>query len=114
MKKQQLVSSYNEESDIFVGKIDGRNGFYRDYNISDEVFLTVGKDNLPSSIFISNASKALNVSKNLLGNPNLKMAIKCDSIFLHLKLFIDNFKIISIKCRNTYGIPKIDFMLDSN
>ncbi|MBQ6100020.1 MAG: hypothetical protein IJL02_09220 [Methanobrevibacter sp.] len=114
MEKQILISSYDEENDTFMGKIDGRNGYCADYGISDGVFLSVDKDNMPASVFISNASKVFDISKQILENANVKIDIDCDSICLYFTMFIENSEICSIRCKNSYGIPNINFEMDSN
>ena len=111
MKKQQLISSYNRKNDILVGKISGRNGFYADYSISDEIYLAIGNDKLPSSIFVNNASQVLNISKQLLYEANIKIRICCNGFLLKMNLFINDFKIKSVIRKNIYGIPKIDLLI---
>ena len=68
MKKERLISSYDEVNDTFVGKIDGKMGYCADYSISEGIFLSIDKDNLPSSVLVDNASEVLNVSKQILEN----------------------------------------------
>ena len=114
MKKQRLISSYDEVNDTFVGKIDGRNGYSADYSISEGIFLSIDKDNIPTSVLVDNASKVFDISKKVLENSNVKIGIDCDSICLYFTMFIENLKICSIKCRNKYGIPELSFEMDSN
>lgn len=114
MKKQRLISSYDEINDTFVGKIDGRNGYCADFNISDGVFLSIDKNNIPTSVLVDGASEVFNISKQLLKNSNVKIGIDCDNICLYFTMFIENFKICSIKCKNDFGIPHINFEMDSN
>lgn len=114
MEKQRLISSYDEVNDTFVGKIDGKNGYCADYDISDGIFLGIDKDNIPTSVLVNNASEVFDISKQLLENSNVKIDIGCDTICLYFTMFIENLKICSIKCRNSYGIPKINFEIDSN
>lgn len=114
MKKQKLISSYDEENDTLACKIDGRKGYCADYNISDGVFLGIDKNNIPTSVLVNNASEVFDVSKQTLENSNVKIGIDCDSICLYFTMFIENLKICSIKCRNSYGIPNINFEIDSN
>ncbi|WP_298500586.1 hypothetical protein [uncultured Methanobrevibacter sp.] len=114
MEKQRLISSYDEVNDTFVGKIDGRDGYCADYGISDGVFLSIDKDNIPTSVFVNNASKVFDISKKLLENSNVKIDIDCDSICLYFTMFIENLKICSIRCKNSYGIPNINVEMDSN
>ena len=112
--KKRLISSYDEITDTFVGKVDGENGFFADYYISNGVFLGVGKNNFPNSVFVNNASEVLNTSKQTLENSNVKISIDCDAICLYFSMFIEGLKICSIRCRNRYGIPDISFEIDSN
>lgn len=112
--KKRLISSYDELNDTFVCKVDGENGFCADYGISDGVFLGIGKNNFPNSVFVNNASEVLNTSKQILENSNVKISIDCDAVCLYLSMFIEGLKICSIRCRNSYGIPNISFEIDSN
>ena len=36
--EKRLISSYDEESDTFVGKVVGEHGYVADYGISDDIF----------------------------------------------------------------------------
>ena len=112
--KKRLISSYDEVNDTFVGKVDGENGFLSDYGISDGVFLGIDKNNLPNSVYVNNASEVLDTPKQVLENSNVKINITCDRICLCFSMFIEDLKICSIKCRNSYGIPDINFEIDSN
>lgn len=112
--KNRLISSYDEINDTFVGKIDGKRGYSADYNISDGVFLTIDKNNCPSSVYVSDASKVFNTSKKNLENANVKISIDCDEMFLYFSLFIDNLKIFSSKSRNVFRLPELNFILDTN
>lgn len=114
MKKERLISSYDEVNDTFVGKIDGKMGYCADYGISEGIFLSIDKDNLPSSVLVDNASEVLNVSKQILENSNVQIGIDCDGICLIFTMFIENLKICSVKCKNEFGIPDIKFEIDSN
>ncbi|WP_405268715.1 hypothetical protein [Methanobrevibacter sp.] len=112
--KKRLISSYDEVSDTFVGKVDGENGFCADYDISNGVFLGIDDDHFPNSVFVGNASEVLNTSKQTLEHSNVKISIDCDSICLYFNMFIEDLKVCSIRCRNSYGIPNISFEMDSN
>lgn len=114
MEKQRLISSYDEENDTFVGKVDGRDGYCADYSISDGVFLSIDQDNMPASVFVDNASKVFNIPKQILENSNVKIGIDCDNICLYFTMFIENLKICSIRCKNNYGLPNMKFEMDSN
>ena len=112
--KKRLISSYDEINDIFVGKVDGENGFYADFDISDGIFLGINKDNCPNSIYVSDASRVLNVSKQTLENSDVKITVSCDSTCLYFSMFIGNLHICSYRCKNIFKIPFIDFEMDSN
>ena len=114
MEKETLISSYDEINDIFVGKIDGRNGYCANYGISDGIFLAIDKDNMPTSVLVDNASEVFNVSKKFLENPNVKIGIDCDNICLYFTISIEDLKVCSIKRKNDFGIPKVSFVMDSN
>lgn len=114
MKTERLISSYDEINDTFVGKIDGMNRYCADYSISEGIFLAIDKDNVPCSVFVVNASDVFNVSKSMMENANVKIAIDCDSIFLSFIVFIEDLKICSIVSENRYGIPKLNFLMDAN
>ena len=112
--KKRLISSYDEVNDTFVGKVDGGHGFCADYDISNGVFLGIDKNNFPNTVYVNNASEVLNTSKGILEQSNVKIDINCDSICLYFNMFIEELKICSIKCKNSYGIPEINFEIDSN
>lgn len=114
MKTKRLISSYDEINDTFVGKIDGKNRYCADYSISEGIFLAIDGNKVPYSVFVDRASDVLNVSKAVLENSNVKIAIDCDSIFLSFSMFIEDLKICSIKSKNRCGIPKLNFLMDSN
>lgn len=114
MEKERLISSYDEVNDTFVGKIDGKNGYWADYSISDGIFLSIDKDNLPASVLVDNASEVFNVSKQILENSNVRIGIDCDSICLIFTMFIENLKICTVRCKNKFGIPDVSFEMDSN
>lgn len=97
--KKRLISSYDEINDIFVGKVDGKNGFYADFDILDGIFLGINKDNCPNSIYVSDASRVLNVSKQTLENSNVKITVSCDSICLYFSMFIGNLYICSYRLK---------------
>lgn len=113
MMKKRLISSYDEINDTFVGKVDGENGICADYDISNGVFLGIDKDNVPNSIYVNNASEVLNTSKQILEDSNVKINIDCDTLCLYFNMFIDGLKICSIRCANHFGIPTLNFEIDS-
>ncbi len=114
MEKQRLISSYDELNDTFVGKIDGGNGYVADYGIGEGIFLGIDDSNLPTSVFISNASEVLNTSKSILESADVKMGINCDDDSLAFRLCIEDSLIFSIKCKNSFGIPNLDYLMDCN
>ncbi|MDO5831847.1 hypothetical protein [Methanobrevibacter sp.] len=112
--KKRLISSYDEVNDTFVGKVDGGHGFCADYGISDGVFLAIDENNFPTSVYVNNASEVLNIPKQILENSNVRISIICDAIFLNFNMCIEGLKICSIRCKNHYGIPSLNFEIDSN
>ena len=114
MEVKRLISSYDEINDTFVGKIDGKNRYCADYSISDGIFLSIDKNHIPYSIFIDGASNVFNISKSMLENSDIKISIGCDSLFVCFNMFIEDLKICSIKSENRYGIPKLNYLMDSN
>ena len=112
--KKRLISSYDEVNDTFVGKVDGGHGFCADYSISDGVFLAIDENNFPTSVYVNNASEVLNIPKQILENSNVRISIICDAIFLNFNMCIEGLKICSIRCKNHYGIPSLNFEIDSN
>ncbi len=114
MKNKTLISSYDEINDTFACKIDGKNGYFADFDICDGVFLSVDKNMCPTSVFVSDASKVFNTPKRVLENPNVKIAIDCDEMFLNFDLFINNSKIFSSKTENDFRIPALNFLIDAN
>lgn len=114
MKTKRLISSYDEENDTFVGKIDGKNGYYADYGISDGVYLGIDNKNCPSSIYVDNASEVFNIPKEVLENSNVKIILDCDEISLFFNFFIEGEKIFSTQSENRFGIPSLNFLMDTN
>ena len=112
--KKRLISSYDEESDTFVGKVEGEKGYCADYGISEGIYLGVNNSHLPASIIIPNASKVFNTSKTILESADVKIGIVCDEACLTFSMCVEDLKIFSAKCRNNFGIPKIDYLMDSN
>ncbi len=114
MEKKTLISSYDEVNDTFVGKVNGESGFCADYCISDGIYLGIDENNIPNSVYVDGASRVLNISKQILENSNVEINIECDSICLIFQMFIEGLNICSIKCENIYGIPAINYSIDSN
>ena len=112
--EKRLISSYDEKNDTFVGKIDGEYGYCADYGISEGIYLGINNFNIPTLLFVPNASEVLNISKETLESANVRININCDDVCLNVVLFIENSKICSIKCRNKFGIPNLNYLLDCN
>ena len=110
---KKLISSYNKKDDTFVGKVINESGYSADYGISEGVFLGINKFNIPNSIFVSNASKVFNIPKNILEYCNITISIYCNDI-LSIKMCVEDFNVFSVKCDNIFGIPKLNFIFDSN
>ena len=43
METKELISSYDEVNDTFVGKMSDKNGYYANYDIADGIFLNIDK-----------------------------------------------------------------------
>lgn len=112
--RKTLISSYDEINDTFVGKVDGEKGYRADYGISEGVFLGINNANMPTSIIVPHASQVLNTSKETLESADVKINIDCDEIYLYFDMCIEDSRICSIKCKNIFGIPKMNFLIDSN
>ena len=67
--KERLITSYDEVTDTFVGKVEGRNGFCADYDISNGIFLGIDENNLPTSVYVNNASEVLDIPKQYWKTP---------------------------------------------
>lgn len=114
METIRLISSYDEKNDTFVGKIDGKNGYFADYDISDGIFLGIDRNNCPASVFVDNASKVLNTSKKVLESADVKIALDCDEGFIDFNFFVENSKIFSSRSKNFCKIPALNFVMDAN
>lgn len=112
--EKRLISSYDEINDIFVGKVDGEHGYCADYGISDGVFLGINNLKFPTSIFVPNASEVFNTSKETLESANVEIDINCNEGCLYFDICIEGSKICSIKCRNSFGIPRLECSMNSN
>lgn len=112
--KKRLISSYDEINDTFVGKVDGEHGYFADYGISEGIFLGINNSNYPTSIFVPNASEVLNTSKETLESADVKININCNELCLYFDMCIENSKICSIRCKNNFGIPNMEYEIDSN
>ena len=114
MKTNELISSYDETNDILFCRISEVKGYLASYDISDGVFLNLGKDNLPVSIHINNASEVLDVGKGLLEDPNILVLIRCRGNELDFELFIANRRIYASKSMNNFNIPQINYKIQLN
>lgn len=114
MKTDELISSYNETNDIFLCKISEVNGYSANYYISDGIFLNVDKNHLPVSVHINHASEVLNVSKNILEDPNVLVLIKCTKKEFNFELFIANERIYASKSMNRFDIPQLNYEIQLN
>ncbi len=112
--QKRLISSYDEINDTFVGKVDGEYGYVADYGISEGVYLGINSSNMPTLIFVPNASKVFNTSKETLESADVKISINCDGICLNFDMCIENSRICSITCENKLGIPNMNCLLDCN
>lgn len=112
--EKRLISSYDEINDTFVGKVDGEHGYCADYGISDGVFLGINNANFPTSVFVPNASEVFNTSKETLESADVKININCCDGCLYFDMCIENSNICSIRCKNSFGIPNLNFLIDSN
>lgn len=112
--KKRLISSYDMANDTFAGKFDDEKGLSSDYSLCEGVFLGLDRNNFPNSVYIGGASEVLNIPKEVLENPNVKIFIDCNDAFLDFCMFIEGLKIFSIRCKNRFGIPQISFSIDSN
>lgn len=114
MKKERLISSYDELNDTFVGKIEGKNGYDANYSISEGVFLNIDKNNIPISVVVNNASEVFHVSKECLESADIKINIDCNGDCLSFNMFVENSEICSLRCRNDFGIPNLNYSIDCN
>lgn len=114
MKKKRLISSYDEENDIFVGKIDGKNGYLADFDICNGIFLGIDKNKCPASIFVENASEVFNTSKKVLESADVRISLDCDELFVYFNFFVENSRIFSSKSENFFHIPSLNFVMDTN
>ena len=112
--EKRLISSYDEINDTFVGKVDGEKGYCADYGISEGIYLGINNSNLPTSVFVANASKVLNAPKSILESADVKIDIDCNEYCLSFAMIIEDFKIFSTRCTNRFGIPNIKYTIDSN
>ena len=114
MKIKELISSYDETNDIFVGKISEKNGYYSNYDISNGIFLNVDKDNLPVSVHINNASDILNVKKCVLEYCDLSIFIDCDGREINFRLCMADKMIYNTKTVNLFKSPQFSYLIKTN
>ena len=114
METKELISSYDEINDTFVGKMADKNGYCANYDIADGIFLNIDKNRLPVSVHINNASDVLNVRKRILEDPNVSILIESKGDEIDFKLCIDNREIFSNRSVNVFGIPEVSYMMSAN
>lgn len=114
METKELISSYDETNDIFVGKISEKNGYCANYEFSKGIFLNIDRNNLPASIQINGASDVLNVEKSVLENPNVVILIKCSDDEIDFELFIADEMVYNKKSLNTFHIPDFNYKIKAN
>lgn len=112
--EKRLISSYDEENDTFVGKIGDENGYVADYGISKGIYLGINDSNLPAAVLIPNASKVLNTSKSVLESSDVRIGIDCDNSCLTFRMCIEGLLVFSTKCKNNFGIPDLNYLIDCN
>ena len=114
METKELISSYDEINDTFVGKMSDKNGYHANYDIADGIFLNLDKNNLPVSVHINNASDVLNVSKKILEDPNVSILIESVGDKINFKLCISGREIFRNKSRNMFCIPELSYKISAN
>ncbi|WP_407381141.1 hypothetical protein [Methanobrevibacter sp.] len=103
MKTKELITSYDETNDILAGKIIDKNGFIANYTIGNGIFLNTDENNKPISFFIGDASKALNVEKEVLEDPNVAVVIDTDDSQIDFEIYVSSNKIFKLKSDNRFG-----------
>lgn len=114
MQTKELISSYDEKNDVFIGKISNKYGYHANYEFSNDIFLNIDKNNLPSSIQINNASNVLNVKKSLLKNSDVFIVIECSGEEIDLELSINDKMIFNKKGHNIFDIPQFSYKIKAN
>lgn len=114
METKKLISSYDEMNDVFVGKISDKHGYCVNYEFSNDIFINMDENNLPSSIHINNASDILNVNKSLLEKDNISIFIECSGDEIYLKLMIADKRIFNKKTQNVFNIPQFSYEIKTN
>ena len=70
--------------------------------------------NFPTFVLVSRASEVLNIPKQCLESDDVKIDIDCDENCLLFNMFVENSKICSVKCPNSFGIPNLKCLMDSS
>ena len=114
METKELISSYDEINDTFVGKISEKNGYHANYDISNGIFLNIDNNNLPVSVHINNASDVLNVKKYVLKYCDLSIFIDCDGTEINFKLCTDDRMLYDTKSVNVFNSPQFSYLIKAN
>lgn len=114
MESKELISSYDEINDTFVAKVCGKDGYCANYELSQGIFLNVDGNSLPSSIQINSASDVLNVSKDLLEDPDVCILIKCNGDMIDFELSISSKKVYANTFFNTFDVSKFNYKIRTN
>ena len=114
METKELISSYDEVNDTFVGKMADKNGYYANYDIADGIFLSIDKNRLPVSVQINNASDVLNVKKGILKNPNVAILIECMGDNVNFRFCIEDKEIFSSRSVNVFDIAPVSYRIRAN
>lgn len=111
--EKQLILTYDEINDTFVGKKENENRLFADYGICDGIFFGVDNYNYPTFLHVSHASKVFNAPKTILKNNNIEIQIDCNDSTLQFKMFIDGLEIFSTICENNFKIPQIQYLINT-
>ncbi len=114
METKELISSYDEVNDTFVGKMSDKKGYCANYDIADGIFLNIDKDKHPVSVQINDASCVLNVKKRVLQNPDVSILIECVGDKICFKLSVEDREIFSNKSPNIFHIPELSYEIRAN
>lgn len=114
METKELISSYDEINDTFVGKMSEKNGYHANYDISKGIFLNLDNNNLPVSVHINNASNVLNVKKHVLQYCDLSIFIDCDGREINFKLCMADKMLYNAKSVNVFNSPQFSYLIKTN
>ena len=114
METKELISSYDEINDTFVGKISEKKGYHANYDISEGIFLNIDKNNLPVSVYINNASDVLNIKKYVLKYCDLSIFIDCNGGEINFKLCVADEVIYNTKSINLFNSPQFSYLIKTN